>query len=153
MSWCCFKKPPCELSFNSLIYLTRQSFYRNFSVALFLQFKKNICVSVNGKQSTSNAAFCTGAMCNLVNLTTMLSLNILSLPFKPVSKTCKATCERTQQCWTNWPTLLPPFAKSLTGFKLCAATCNRVCKRTQHVKSNNVGSCWSPIFYVLLHVA
>ena len=34
-------------------------------------------------------------------------------------------------------------AKSLTGFKLCATTCNRVCKRTQHVTSNNVGSCWS----------
>ena len=33
-------------------------------------------------------------------------------------------------------------AKSLTGFKLCATTCNRVWKRTQHVTSNNVGSCW-----------
>ena len=34
-------------------------------------------------------------------------------------------------------------AKRLTGFKLCATTCNRLHKRTQHVTSNNVGSCWS----------
>ena len=44
-------------------------------------------------------------------------------------------------------------AKSLTGFKRCATTpnntqqhpttCNWVRKRTQHVTSNNVGSCWS----------
>ena len=26
------------------------------------------------------------------------------------------------------------------------ATCNRVCKRTQHVTSNNVGSCWPTKF-------
>ena len=38
------------------------------------------------------------------------------------------------------------WLKSLTGFKLSATTCNRVCKRTQHVTSNNVGSCWSTIF-------
>ena len=36
-------------------------------------------------------------------------------------------------------------AKSLTGFKLCETTCNRMCKRTQHVTSNNVGSCWPTI--------
>ena len=34
------------------------------------------------------------------------------------------------------------WLKSLTGFEFCATTCNRVCKRTQHVTSNNVGSCW-----------
>ena len=36
-------------------------------------------------------------------------------------------------------------AKSLTGFKRCATTrtaCNRVCKWTQHVTSNDFGSCW-----------
>ena len=43
-----------------------------------------------------------------------------------------------KKCGSCWPT-------SLTGFKLCATTCNRVCKRTQHVTSNNVGSCWSTI--------
>ena len=31
--------------------------------------------------------------------------------------------------------------KKLSGFKLCATTRNRVGKRTQHVTSNNVGSC------------
>ena len=40
-----------------------------------------------------------------------------------------------KKCWEL-------LAESLTGFKLCATTCNRVCKRTQHVTSNNVGSCW-----------
>ena len=34
------------------------------------------------------------------------------------------------------------WMKSLTGFKLCATTCNRVGKRTQHITSNNFGSCW-----------
>ena len=55
---------------------------------------------------------------------------------------CCATLRRSRNkrnvgsCWL----------KSLTGFKLSATTCNRVCKRTQHVTSNNVGSCWSTIF-------
>ena len=44
----------------------------------------------------------------------------------------------SQQCYVRLH-----GAKSLTGFKLCATTCNRMCKRTQHVTSNNVGSCWS----------
>ena len=45
------------------------------------------------------------------------------------------------------------YASAITEQKKCrgllhnnsqqhATTCNRVCKRTQHVTSNNVGSCW-----------
>ena len=53
---------------------------------------------------------------------------------------CCATLQRSwnkrnigiRSCWM----------KSLTGFKLCATTCNRVGKRTQHITSNNFGSCW-----------
>ena len=52
---------------------------------------------------------------------------------------CCATLRRSRNkrnvgsCWL----------KSLTCFKLCAraTTCNKVDKRTQHVLSNNVGSC------------
>ena len=69
-------------------------------------------------------------------------------------------CKRIQHCCA---TLRRPrnkrnvgscWLKNLTGFKLCATTpnntqqhattcSNRVCKRTQHVTSNNVGSCWA----------
>ena len=53
---------------------------------------------------------------------------------------CCATLRRSRNkrnvgsCWL----------KSSTGFKLCASatTCNKAQKRTQHVSSNNVGSCW-----------
>ena len=37
--------------------------------------------------------------------------------------------------WKVWP--VSNFAQQH------ATTCNRVCKRTQHVTSNNVGSCWA----------
>ena len=49
------------------------------------------------------------------------------------------------------PTMLRPFVRSLKfdrfqalrkTFQQHATTCNRVYKRTQHVTSNNVGSCW-----------
>ena len=52
----------------------------------------------------------------------------------------------TGSCWL----------KSLTGFKLCGTTPNNtqqhtttfniVCIRTQHVTSNNAGSCWPAMF-------
>ena len=53
-----------------------------------------------------------------------------------------------QQCWEL---LANSVASVCTGLKLWPVsnfaqqhptTCNRVCKRTQHVTSNNVGSCW-----------
>ena len=58
---------------------------------------------------------------------------------KRIQKCC-ATLRRSRNkrnvgsCWL----------KSLIGFKLCAraTTYNKVYKRTQHVSSNNVGSCW-----------
>ena len=49
------------------------------------------------------------------------------------------------------PTMLRPLARSLKfdqfqtlrkTFQQHATTCNRVYQRTQHVTSNNVGSCW-----------
>ena len=66
-------------------------------------------------------------------------------------------CKRIQHCcatlrrsW-NKRNVGSCWLKSLTGFKLRnntqrhPTTCNRVCKRTQHVTSNNVGSCWPTI--------
>ena len=48
-----------------------------------------------------------------------------------------STITKRKKCWEM-------LAQSLTGFKLCAhaTTSNKVYKRTQHVSSNNVGSCW-----------
>ena len=55
---------------------------------------------------------------------------------------CCATLRRSRNkrnvgsCWLKvWP--VSDFAQEHP------TTCNRVCKRTQHVTSNNVGSCWS----------
>ena len=56
-------------------------------------------------------------------------------------------CKRIQHCcatlrWSrNKSSVGRCGLKSLTGFKFCATTCNRVCKLTQHVTSNNAGSC------------
>ena len=76
---------------------------------------------------------------------------------------CANGCNNSQQCWylgriqpislckrcvmsVRGPNIVGRvgscWLKSLSGFKLCATTRNRVCKRTQHVTSNNVGSCW-----------
>ena len=60
-------------------------------------------------------------------------------------------CKRIQHCCAtirrsrNKRNVGSFWLKSLTGFKLCATNSNGVCKRTQHVTSNNVGSCWSTI--------
>ena len=67
----------------------------------------------------------------------------------------RAKCEQTQQLTTilggagQQCCIRLNKAKSLTSFKLClttaqqhTTTCNRVCKPTQHVTSNNVGTCW-----------
>ena len=87
---------------------------------------------------------------------------LLSINYK-----CKAQCKRTQHllfannseqlptmlvqhCWE----LLRPFARSLKVWPVSnfnwATTGNRMCKRTQHVTSNNVGSCWPTICVRLL---
>ena len=59
-------------------------------------------------------------------------------------------CKRIQNCCAtlrrsrNKRIVGSCWLKSLTGFNLCAraTTCNKGYKRTQHVSSNNVGSCW-----------
>ena len=40
-----------------------------------------------------------------------------------------------KKCWEL-------LAQKFDRFQTFATTCNRVCKRTQHVTSDNVGSCW-----------
>ena len=69
-----------------------------------------------------------------------------------------ATTPNVRSCW---PTMFLPFARdykfdrfqtSRNNSQLHTATCNRVCKQTQHVTSNNVGSCW-PIMLFRLHGA
>ena len=72
-----------------------------------------------------------------------------------ISSILRATCKQTQQLTAilggagQQCCIRLNKAKSLTGFKLClttaqqhTTTCNRVCKPTQHVTSNNVGTCW-----------
>ena len=68
-------------------------------------------------------------------------------------------CKRIQHCCAtlrrsrNKRNVGSCWLKSLTGFKLCATTCNNIstvcatCKRTQHVTSNNVGSCWPDMLF------
>ena len=74
---------------------------------------------------------------------------------KPSANGRNINCSRTtpnnsQHCWE----LLRPFARSLKVWPVSnfnwATTGNRMCKRTQHVTSNNVGSCWPTICVRLL---
>ena len=47
-----------------------------------------------------------------------------------------------QQCWEVLAQKFDRFQTLRNNSQQHATTCNRVCKRTQHVTSNNVGSCW-----------
>ena len=61
-------------------------------------------------------------------------------------------CKRTQHCFATLRRSRNKRMLGVVGWKVWpvsnfaqqhATTCNRVCNRTQHVTSNNVGSCWS----------
>ena len=47
-----------------------------------------------------------------------------------------------QQCWELLAQKFDRFQTLRNNSQQHATTCNRVCKRTQHLTSNNVGSCW-----------
>ena len=47
-----------------------------------------------------------------------------------------------KKCWELLAEKFDRFQTLLNNTQQHPTTCNRVCKRTQHVTSNNVGSCW-----------
>jgi len=47
-----------------------------------------------------------------------------------------------KKCWELLAEKFDRFQTLCNNTQQHPATCNRVCKRTQHVTSNNVGSCW-----------
>ena len=48
-----------------------------------------------------------------------------------------------KKCWELLPEKFDWFQTLRNNTQQHPTTCNRVCRRTQHVTSNNVGSCWS----------
>ena len=56
---------------------------------------------------------------------------------------CANGCNNSKQCWDLQ--CIVGRIQPISVCKPCATTCNRVCKRTQHVTSNNAGSCWPTI--------
>ena len=53
-----------------------------------------------------------------------------------------ATTEQ-KKCWELLAETFDRFQTLRNNTQQHPTTCNRVCKRTQHVTSNNVGSCWA----------
>ena len=47
-----------------------------------------------------------------------------------------------KKCWELLAEKFDWLQTLLNNTQQSPTTCNRVCKRTQHVTSNNVGSCW-----------
>ena len=47
-----------------------------------------------------------------------------------------------KNCWELLAETIDRFQTSRFNTQQHPTTCNRMCKRTQHVTSNNVGSCW-----------
>ena len=50
-----------------------------------------------------------------------------------------------KKCWELLAEKFDRFQTLRNNTQQHPTTCNRVCKRTQHVTSNNVGSCWSTV--------
>ena len=48
-----------------------------------------------------------------------------------------------KKCWELLAETFDQFQSLRNNTQQHPTICNRVCKRTQHVTSNNVGSCWS----------
>ena len=51
-----------------------------------------------------------------------------------------------KKCWELLAEKCDWFQTLRNNTQQHPTTCSRVCKRTQHVTSNNVGSCWSTMF-------
>ena len=56
-----------------------------------------------------------------------------------------------KKCWGFLAEKFDWFQTLRNNTQQHPATCNRVCKRTQHVTSNNVGSCWSTMLRPFAH--
>jgi len=54
-----------------------------------------------------------------------------------------STITEQKKCWKLLAEKFDRFQTLHNNTRQYPTTCNRVCKRTQHVTSNNVGSCWS----------
>ena len=50
-----------------------------------------------------------------------------------------------KKCWELLAEKFDRFQTLRNNTQQHPTTCNRVCKRTQHVTSNNAGSCWSTV--------
>ena len=48
-----------------------------------------------------------------------------------------------EKCWELLAEKFDRFQTVRSNTQQHQTTCNKVCKRTQHVTSNNFGSCWS----------
>ena len=61
-----------------------------------------------------------------------------------------ANSRETARCSTNWAPVRLKFDRFQTlrnNSQQHRRTCNRVCKQTQHITSNNTGSCWPTITF------
>ena len=56
-----------------------------------------------------------------------------------------------KKCWELLAEKFDQFQTWRNNKQQRPPTCNRVCKRTQHVTSNNVGSCWSTMLCPFTH--
>ena len=56
-------------------------------------------------------------------------------------RNASAITEQTK-CWESLAEKFDQFQTLRNNTQQHPTTCNRVCKRTQHVTSNNAGSCW-----------
>ena len=58
----------------------------------------------------------------------------------------KGTHQNGVKCWSM--TYLGVVGWKVWPVSNCATTCNKVCKQTQHITSNNVGSCWATMLHL-----
>ena len=54
---------------------------------------------------------------------------------------------KQKKCWELLAEKFDRFQTLRNNTQQHPTTCNRVCKRTQHVTSNNVGSCWPTMLH------
>ena len=56
-----------------------------------------------------------------------------------------------KKCWDSLAEKFDRFQTLRNNTQKHPTTCNRVCKWTQHVTSNNAGSCWSTMLRLFAH--
>ena len=66
-----------------------------------------------------------------------------AVPTDPTLLRYASAIMEQKKCWELLAKKFDRFQTLRNNTQQHPTTCNRVCKRTQHVTSNNVGSCWS----------